>query len=873
LPSNITRSRPVADPRALSDEISKLLQSKFVRLQIAAGGRARAAGIVSFTGQSKQYQSSLNDLVLEKHQISKFVSSAGLPRSIRVCFMIDRLSRAGTESQLLALISHLDRRRVQPHLCLLKGEDPESRSLEPRDCPVLRLDVQSFKSRAFVSNAYRFADFLIRERIDVFQPYFEDSTYFGVLAARLLGVPRIVCTSNNLLYWMTPTHARLGQVIRRLSDATIANCQACSDALRAAYPRYRRPVVVLENGIDSLRFASIPALNGRSRRYKVGAVANLRPVKDLDVLVKAAALVRRSHPETDFAIAGEGECRSALEALIRDLGLQGSFALPGATADTSDFLATLDIAVLCSRSEGMSNALLEYMAAGRAIVATGVGGNTALIEDGVNGLLIPPGDPEALAQALDRLLTEPALIAELGRAARADAANCYSLEGRARRFEDFYAMLFESPTLIQRKASQVQMKILNPSATRDRGEPLAEMRPEHAVGEISILPARSETVHPLRERWRSLLACNSSLYVQYGSPDWFDHLLAIESDNLHIAVLRNSQKGVCGLVPLRRTPFTYSMAAWGHSILKWPLNVINVLGCHPLLPEDLRLHDNLFSAIDASFKNWDAIYFRSVVTDTFLWRYLHSSAAITERFYLCVLEGPRPFHYATLPATFDEYLERQFSAKTRNMLKRKVKRLSKHFDGQLRLQRIDSAQQVEQFVEAAAFVQKKSWQPIDVETLSKDRHKFTRKLLDLAQRNILRSYILGSDKTPCAFLLGYQYGGTFHYADPRFNQEFTDLSPGIVLLYLLVEDLITHRPAQQLNFGASDARYKQEFSNVHCEEASVLLFRKTMKNAARRACHTGCRMLESFYKNAKRVWVNGQTMVRSTDDRPASGAD
>jgi hypothetical protein len=140
--------------------------------------------------------------------------------------LIDRLTTAGTETQLLALIQRLDRRRVQPYLCLLHGESDESRALEPEDCPVLRLDVASLRHPGTLVRAWRFARFLQRERIDVLQAYFPDSTYFGVPAAWLAGVPRIVRTRNNLGYWMTPWHRRLGRLCNRVADVLVVNCEA-----------------------------------------------------------------------------------------------------------------------------------------------------------------------------------------------------------------------------------------------------------------------------------------------------------------------------------------------------------------------------------------------------------------------------------------------------------------------------------------------------------------------------------------------------------------------------------------------------------------------------------------------------------------------
>src|SRR4051812_34866682 len=115
-------------------------------------------------------------------------------RPIRVCFLIDRLAMAGTETQLLALIRHLDRSRVEPCLCLLDGDDDVSRSLALTDCPTIRLGVKKIASLRAARGLREFRKFLRERKIDVLQPYFADSTYFGVPAGLLAGVPIIVRT-------------------------------------------------------------------------------------------------------------------------------------------------------------------------------------------------------------------------------------------------------------------------------------------------------------------------------------------------------------------------------------------------------------------------------------------------------------------------------------------------------------------------------------------------------------------------------------------------------------------------------------------------------------------------------------------------------
>ena len=378
------------------------------------------------------------------------------PRPLRVCFLIDELAPAGTEGQLLALIRHLDRRRVWPYLCLLRGDKPMSQALEPDDCPILRLNVGSLRHPGTLPRAWRFVRFLRRERIDVVQAYFADSSYFGIPAAWLAGVKHRLRTRNNLGYWQTPLHRRLGQALNVFTTRTIANCAAARLALLEAEQPRPETVVVLENGVDLDRFAGIPSLAARATdEPRVGVVANLRPVKGLKDFVLAAARVQCRHPRAVFAVAGEGWLRADLERQAAAAGLAGRFELPGCVADVPGFLAGLDVAVLCSHSEGMSNALLEYMAASRPIVATAVGAASNLIADGVDGLLVPPGDAERLAVAIGRLLADRELAQRLGAAARRRALERYSREAMVRRFEEFYLSLLpgigENTSISRRK--------------------------------------------------------------------------------------------------------------------------------------------------------------------------------------------------------------------------------------------------------------------------------------------------------------------------------------------------------------------------------------------------------------------------------------
>jgi glycosyltransferase involved in cell wall biosynthesis len=398
---------------------------------VPTSGKARRAG-----GRFASISKSQNPRTKSRSLRTKESS-----RPIKVCFLIDRLGTGGTERQLLSLIRHLDRGLVTPHLCLLDGRDEASRVLEPDNCPVVRLGVRSLRHPSTAVKAARFAGFLRRERFDVLQVYFADSTYFGTLVGRLAGIPRIVRSRFDLGYWMTPTHRTLGRLFNHLLDATVVNCKACCRSVIAEQRAFPHPVTTIENGVDLSAFTRIPIASPTDHVRFVGMVANLRAVKNPQLFIRAAHLVSSAHPDIRFAVAGEGELREELDKLVDQLGLRDRFQLLGRIDDIPGFLSTLDVAVLCSSSEGMSNAVIEYMAAGRAIVATDVGGTSQLIDNGVHGLLTPAEDPRVLSVAIGRLLTDRALAIRLASAARERAAERYGLELRVRRFELFYKSL------------------------------------------------------------------------------------------------------------------------------------------------------------------------------------------------------------------------------------------------------------------------------------------------------------------------------------------------------------------------------------------------------------------------------------------------
>jgi glycosyltransferase involved in cell wall biosynthesis len=369
--------------------------------------------------------------------------------------MLDRLATAGTETQLLALIRHLDRSRVRPQLCLLDGMSEESRAMEPEDCPVLRLGVRRLRSRHSVRQLQAFVRHLRSERIDILQLYsHRDSAVIGCAAGRLAGVRHILRVRNNLGHWMTPVDRWLFRVLNWVITGTLTNCLA--GRVAAIEQEHIRPdtIVVIENGVDTGSFADAerehPARSDRPPT--VGLVANLRAVKGVDVFLEAAAVVRRDFPEARFLIAGDGEERQALEQRASRPDLAGSVTFLGRVREIPAFLQGLDVAALSSRAEGLSNALIEYLAAGVPVVATAVGAASELIDDGVHGRLVPPGDPAAFAAAVSGLLRDPARARALGQAGRDRIGQRFDPQARARKFAELYRQVVSNGTVVKAAA-------------------------------------------------------------------------------------------------------------------------------------------------------------------------------------------------------------------------------------------------------------------------------------------------------------------------------------------------------------------------------------------------------------------------------------
>lgn len=356
---------------------------------------------------------------------------------ISVCFVIDSLSRAGTESQLLALLRGLDRNRVKPTLCLLNGHDALTQSLLPTDCEILNLGLKRLLSGQAIAAARQLRQFWKKHHTQIVQTYFLDSTYFAVPLARVSGMKHIIRVRNNVGYWLTTKHRMLGKAIGLGCTKTLTNSDAGMKGLIESEGLDAAKIQIISNGVDVDRFVVRRQPNLANAIVRIGMVGNLRPVKNVDGLIQAV----RPFPNIQLEIAGEGDQRPALEQLIREQKMENRVKLYGSVTDIPAFLSQLDVAILPSHSESLSNAVLEYMASGRAIIATDVGANATLIRHQVDGLIVPPRHEQLLREAIGYLLQHPDEAKRMAQSARERVIQKYSRERMLEEFHEFYADL------------------------------------------------------------------------------------------------------------------------------------------------------------------------------------------------------------------------------------------------------------------------------------------------------------------------------------------------------------------------------------------------------------------------------------------------
>lgn len=367
-------------------------------------------------------------------------------RQVPIDFLITGLGLGGAETQLVRLVTNLDRARWRPRLISMLEPLYFLTDLAAADVPVVSLGMEP--GRPSLRALLRMIRLLRKRRPQVLVCFLFHANLLGRIAGKLVGVPVIISSIRSQNFG-----GRWRERALRLTDwlgaLTTTNSEAVAQQLirRKVVPPGRLRVV--PNALAADAFWSDSSTQGLPQDragFTWLAVGRLEEAKDYPTLLQAFALVRRQHQQVRLRIAGDGQLHAALAALAAELGLGNGVEFLGLRRDVGGLLQNVDGFVLSSKQEGLPNVIMEAFAAGKPVVSTAVGGAPELVQEGQSGFLVPPGKPTALADAMLRLMDLPDEVrAEMGRTGRASMQARFSLTAVVAHWEHLCLDLLTNP--------------------------------------------------------------------------------------------------------------------------------------------------------------------------------------------------------------------------------------------------------------------------------------------------------------------------------------------------------------------------------------------------------------------------------------------
>lgn len=368
-------------------------------------------------------------------------------KPIPICYLITELEVVGgAERTLYNVLLRLDRERFSPEvITLYGGNGPIAQEIRALDIPVTDLGM---RRKWRIDALWRLSQLLRRQRPQILHACMFHANIAGRLIGRLAGVPLIITWRHTI-----NLEGRFREALNRwtfpLSDLEFTICDLARaidlDRAHAAPDK----VVTLYNGIEVDAFSPAGTTQPNLRRafdlperaMLIGSVGRLHPAKGFEDLLTAMVDIHRNVPQAYLLIVGDGELYDPLQAQVEQLHLTDHVILTGYRADVARILAGLDLFVMASHWEGLPLVVLEAMATGLPVVATAVGGTPEVVVEDVTGLLVPPHDPDALTNAVLRLLRDPGLRQRMGDAGRTRVVEHFTIERMVHKIEGHYEQL------------------------------------------------------------------------------------------------------------------------------------------------------------------------------------------------------------------------------------------------------------------------------------------------------------------------------------------------------------------------------------------------------------------------------------------------
>lgn len=365
---------------------------------------------------------------------------------MNVLHVISALPVGGVENQLCLVLKRYDRTRVTPIVCSLSDKGEVGREIEAAGIDVISLNKLGHGfDWTIVKDLMR----LIRQRnVQVVRTHQYHANLYGRIAAWLRRVPCIVPSVHNVYTRDRKVHRRaLNQLLGRLSDRVVA----VSETVKKDIIKYdnlpEEKVIVIYNGIDRQRFLNIDANRVRSElgisseAFVMGTVGRLTPQKGHKYLLDAISRAVKTFPHVVLLLVGGGPAKEDLMRYAEDLGITERVIFTDFRKDVPRMLAAMDAFVFPSLWEGLPNALIEAMAAGKPIIASDILSNVEVLESGKYGILVPAGDSVAIEAAMGTLLQNMEAAETLGNAARERALTCFDIDSTMDRYTNLFEII------------------------------------------------------------------------------------------------------------------------------------------------------------------------------------------------------------------------------------------------------------------------------------------------------------------------------------------------------------------------------------------------------------------------------------------------
>ncbi len=355
--------------------------------------------------------------------------------------LIHQLGAGGAENGIINIVNHIDQDHVESAICAFVGQGSQEKRVDTKQTSLFDLGKKPGNDFGL---PFRLSRLLKSWQADIVHTHAWGTLCEGVAGAKLSRVPGLIHGEHG-----TIQKKRLNLSVQRkvwhLADRVLSVSEPHRSRLAETVEFPKEKILVICNGVDTERFfpAKDRLFTRQALGYKkddivIGTAGRFMPVKNQALLIRGFALASKKMANLKLMLVGDGPLKSKLQTLVSDLGMEAQVLFAGRRADMPEVMNTMDLFVLPSLSEGMSNTILEAMSCALPVIATDVGGNPELVRQERTGLLFPSEDPEALAQAIHEMVLFPENRIQYGKAGRTLVEEEYSLKRMVSRYDALY---------------------------------------------------------------------------------------------------------------------------------------------------------------------------------------------------------------------------------------------------------------------------------------------------------------------------------------------------------------------------------------------------------------------------------------------------